>query len=186
MCGNVEMPCRSCLKVIVVGNTLSGKSSVIACMMNKPSRNEVTIGCELHTMEVMSPSGCETSLLIWDLPGSERFKILTVTYARSAAIVMIVVDATNGVAEIDAQYSDWKELLVSTSPTYRYMIINKIDQLDDDAMQLLRDRFPCAYFTSSVTCAGLDEVCKDLQSRSMQLHRCNVAICHGEKKNTCF
>lgn len=170
------MGCRSLLKVVVVGNIHSGKTCVLSGMMNKPPRHEATVGCELHTMDVTSPSGCMTSLHIWDLSGADRFRLLTKMYARSSVIIMFVADACDGPVAISEQYADWVESLTSVNATYTYMIINKIDQLEDDALQTLKDIYPHAYYTSAATGSGLQDLCQDLQSRSMQLHRCNISI----------
>ena len=182
------MPCRSFVKVVIVGNMCSGKTRVLNSMLNKPATDETTVGCDLHTMDVTCPSGCVTSLHIWDLPGSDRFRTLTAMYARSAVIIMFVADACDGPAAISEQYSDWVESLTSARVTHTYMIINKTDELDGDALQLMKNVYPHAYFTSAITGAGMQDLCQDLQSRSVQLHRCNLPICHSTpgRRNSCF
>lgn len=87
------------LKVLLVGNSGVGKSSVLMRFSDKTFKEQYiyTIGVDfkVRTLEV---NGKRVKLQIWDTAGQERFKAFTSAYYRGAHGIVMVYDITNRVS----------------------------------------------------------------------------------------
>lgn len=92
-------------KIVVVGASMTGKTSIIRRLMNESfDEPATTCGADFYTYTV--PVNGETvKLLIWDTAGQERFRSISKSYFRNAAGAILVYDITN-IASFD-QLSDW-------------------------------------------------------------------------------
>ena len=165
------MTCRSSCKIVFLGNSESGKSSIISTILNTKPRNEITIGCDLSTHDTVGPDGCVTCMQFWDTGGSERFRSLCLMYARSSAVAVVVADGTKGVTTTRGVFRDWTSGLETICQQRAFYVINKIDDLDADALRVLREAFPSCVFVSAVTGEGISELFAELKGVAVTTHK---------------
>jgi len=85
------------LKILVVGNGMVGKSSLISKFVHGhvTGRYKKTIGVEFAEKEIRLPSGEDITLMIWDTAGQDMFSSLTKSYYGGAAAVAYVFSTTD-------------------------------------------------------------------------------------------
>nr|CAB3265382.1 ras-related protein Rab-7a-like [Phallusia mammillata] len=120
------------LKVIILGDSGVGKTSLMNQYVNKKFSNQykATIGADFLTKEVMVDDRLVT-MQIWDTAGQERFQSLGVAFYRGADCCVLVYDVTmpNTFKTLDS----WRdEFLIQASPrepeNFPFVVIgNKID-----------------------------------------------------------
>tara|TARA_B110000881_G_scaffold218904_1_gene239422 strand:- start:121 stop:759 length:639 start_codon:yes stop_codon:yes gene_type:complete len=88
-------------KSIIVGESSTGKSSLIRSFLQKPFNllHDLTIGVEFeqNIMTVLDENNDpkHIKLNIWDTAGLERFQAITHVYFKCCCIVFLVYDVTN-------------------------------------------------------------------------------------------
>ncbi|XP_037535488.1 ras-related protein rab7 [Nematolebias whitei] len=120
------------LKVIILGDSGVGKTSLMNQYVNKKFSNQykATIGADFLTKEVMVDDRLVT-MQIWDTAGQERFQSLGVAFYRGADCCVLVFDVTapNTFKTLDS----WRdEFLIQASPRdpehFPFVVLgNKID-----------------------------------------------------------
>lgn len=117
-CRHLKMASRKkvLLKVIILGNSGVGKTSLMNQYVNKKFSNQykATIGADFLTKEVMVGDRVVT-MQIWDTAGQERFQSLGVAFYRGADCCVLVFDVTapNTFKALDS----WRdEFLIQASP----------------------------------------------------------------------
>ncbi|XP_048837755.1 ras-related protein Rab-7b isoform X1 [Brienomyrus brachyistius] len=120
------------LKVIILGDSGVGKTSLMNQYVNKKFSNQykATIGADFLTKEVMVDDRLVT-MQIWDTAGQERFQSLGVAFYRGADCCVLVYDVTapNTFKTLDS----WRdEFLIQASPrdpeNFPFVVLgNKID-----------------------------------------------------------
>ncbi|KAA8912912.1 ras-like protein Rab7 [Sphaerosporella brunnea] len=135
---------RKILKVIILGDSGVGKTSLMNQYVNKkfsPSY-KATIGADFLTKEVILDDRTVT-LTIWDTAGQERFQSLGVAFYRGADCCVLVYDVNN--AASFEHINSWREeFLIQASPrdpdSFPFvMLANKID-LGEGRRQVPRKR----------------------------------------------
>ncbi|KAG1048598.1 hypothetical protein G6F43_009025 [Rhizopus delemar] len=120
------------LKVIILGDSGVGKTSLMNQYVNKKFSNQykATIGADFLTKEVMVGDRLVT-MQIWDTAGQERFQSLGVAFYRGADCCVLAYDVNNSKSfEALDQWRD--EFLVQASPRdpecFPFVLLgNKID-----------------------------------------------------------
>ncbi|KAI0213166.1 Ras-related protein rab7 [Lamellibrachia satsuma] len=135
------------LKVIILGDSGVGKTSLMNQYVNKKFSNQykATIGADFLTKEVMVDDRLVT-MQIWDTAGQERFQSLGVAFYRGADCCVLVFDVTmpNTFKTLDS----WRdEFLIQASPrdpeNFPFVVIgNKID-LENRAVSTKRAQQWC-------------------------------------------
>ncbi|KAI8511611.1 Ras- protein Rab-7A [Branchiostoma belcheri] len=130
------------LKVIILGDSGVGKTSLMNQYVNKKFSNQykATIGADFLTKEVMVDDRLVT-MQIWDTAGQERFQSLGVAFYRGADCCVLVYDVTmpNTFKSLDS----WRdEFLIQASPrdpeNFPFVLLgNKVD-LDNRAVSTKR------------------------------------------------
>lgn len=120
------------LKVIILGDSGVGKTSLMNQFVNKKFSNQykATIGADFLTKEVIVDDKIVT-LQIWDTAGQERFQSLGVAFYRGADCCVLVFDvsAPNTFKSLES----WRdEFLIQASPrdpdNFPFVILgNKVD-----------------------------------------------------------
>ncbi|KAG0722466.1 Ras-related protein Rab-7a [Chionoecetes opilio] len=120
------------LKVIILGDSGVGKTSLMNQFVNKKFSNQykATIGADFLTKEVMVDDRLVT-MQIWDTAGQERFQSLGVAFYRGADCCVLCYDVTspNSFKSLDS----WRdEFLIQASPRdpdhFPFVVLgNKID-----------------------------------------------------------
>eukprot|EP00929_Paragymnodinium_shiwhaense_P088348 TRINITY_DN4864_c0_g1_i1.p1 TRINITY_DN4864_c0_g1~~TRINITY_DN4864_c0_g1_i1.p1 ORF type:complete len:211 (-),score=63.04 TRINITY_DN4864_c0_g1_i1:260-892(-) len=120
------------LKVIILGDSGVGKTSLMNQYVNKKFTNQykATIGADFLTKEVMIDDKPVT-LQIWDTAGQERFQSLGVAFYRGADCCVLVYDLT--APKTFESLDSWRdEFLIQASPrdpdNFPFVVIgNKAD-----------------------------------------------------------
>lgn len=150
---------KTLLKVIILGDSGVGKTSLMNQFVNKKFSNQykATIGADFLTKEVMVDNRMVT-LQIWDTAGQERFQSLGVAFYRGADCCVLVYDVT--VPTTFKTLDSWRdEFLIQASPrdpeNFPFILIgNKID-LENRAVTAKRAqqwcelKNRCPYFETS-------------------------------------
>ncbi|CAL1292005.1 unnamed protein product [Larinioides sclopetarius] len=129
------------LKVIILGDSGVGKTSLMNQYVNKKFSNQykATIGADFLTKEIMVDDRLVT-MQIWDTAGQERFQSLGVSFYRGADCAVLVYDVTspNTFKSLDG----WRdEFLIQACPrdpeSFPFVVIgNKID-LENRAVSII-------------------------------------------------
>uniref|UniRef100_A0A3B3QAS7 RAB7A, member RAS oncogene family n=1 Tax=Paramormyrops kingsleyae TaxID=1676925 RepID=A0A3B3QAS7_9TELE len=120
------------LKVIILGDSGVGKTSLMNQYVNKKFSNQykATIGADFLTKEVMVDDRLVT-MQIWDTAGQERFQSLGVAFYRGADCCVLVYDVT--APSTFKTLDSWRdEFLIQASPrdpeNFPFVVLgNKID-----------------------------------------------------------
>jgi len=120
------------LKVIILGDSGVGKTSLMNQYVNKKFSNQykATIGADFLTKEVMVDDRLVT-MQIWDTAGQERFQSLGVAFYRGADSCVLVYDVN--VAKTFESLDSWRdEFLIQAGPrdpdNFPFVVLgNKVD-----------------------------------------------------------
>ncbi|CAN1317559.1 Ras-related protein Rab7 [Linum perenne] len=123
---------RMLLKVIILGDSGVGKTSLMNQYVNRKFNNQykATIGADFLTKEVQFEDRLFT-LQIWDTAGQERFQSLGVAFYRGADCCVMVYDV-NVMKSFD-NLNNWREeFLLQASPpdpeNFPFVVLgNKVD-----------------------------------------------------------
>jgi small GTP-binding protein len=159
----MEPPRRTSCKVVILGNSGVGKTSLVMQWTIGDYEAQVgpTIGAN-HQRKSVTVQGEEVDLFLWDTAGQEQFQALTPLYAHSAATALIVV----AVDDLDSfkGIPTWTDLLTrscdKTPPIV--LLVNKMDRAERAVLtnQDIKDRyassFQALFFVSASTGEGVD------------------------------
>ncbi|KAK7255385.1 hypothetical protein RIF29_28794 [Crotalaria pallida] len=123
---------RMLLKVIILGDSGVGKTSLMNQYVNRKFSNQykATIGADFLTKEVQFEDRLFT-LQIWDTAGQERFQSLGVAFYRGADCCVLVYDVN--VLKSFENLNHWREeFLIQASPSdpenFPFVVLgNKVD-----------------------------------------------------------
>lgn len=120
------------LKVIILGDSGVGKTSLMNQYVNKKFSNQykATIGADFLTKEVYVEDR-NVTMQIWDTAGQERFQSLGVAFYRGADCCVLVFDVNN-IKSFETLDSWRDEFLIQASPrdpdNFPFVVLgNKID-----------------------------------------------------------
>lgn len=117
------------LKVVIVGSSAVGKSSIVQRLVEGTFSEDSNTTCGADFYSYTCPvSGQETvKLQIWDTAGQERFRSISKAYFRNAVGAVLVFDITNSQSFEDL--SDWLDDLhnFSCPNSYILLVANKVD-----------------------------------------------------------
>lgn len=115
-------------KVIVLGDSSVGKTSILATLSGKPfdPNTKATIGGSF-VESVLNTSLGQIKLQIWDTAGQEQYRCLVPIYARSATAAVIVFDISKPQTFDSAD--NWLEILNNnkTNECAIFAVTNKMD-----------------------------------------------------------
>lgn len=131
---------KALLKVIIVGDTNTGKTSLMQQFVNKKfdAKYKATIGADFLTKEIMIEEKLVT-MQIWDTAGQERFQSLGMAFYRGADACVLVYDITN--PKSFTNLKAWRdEFMLQAAPRspeqFPFMVLgNKCDKESDRTVQ---------------------------------------------------
>merc|ERR1712078_781607 len=129
---------RTLLKVIILGDSGVGKTSLMHQYVSKKFSNQykATIGADFLTKEVQVDDRLVT-MQIWDTAGQERFQSLGVAFYRGADCCVLVYDVNT--AKTFENLDNWRdEFLIQASPkdpdNFPFVVLgNKVDHENGNA-----------------------------------------------------
>jgi small GTP-binding protein len=134
---------RKNCKVIVVGDSTVGKTSLIYALKNIPKDEEqplkefrtcTTIGCSYSCLT----DSIDLALHVWDTAGQERFRSIVPQYFRSARVVILAFDRTNE-ESFDHAQNDWLPMIFEyvryIEETILVIVENKIDLKEESTFK---------------------------------------------------
>ena len=156
------------LKVMILGNSGVGKTSILEQYVNKAftGNYKVTIGADFLTKD-LDLDGNKIKLQVWDTAGQEKYRGLGIAYYRGADACAFVFDMTdkNSFKDLDK----WNEAFLAQIPEEKaknfptVVLGNKADKkdrivTDEMARKWCAGRSNTPYYeTSAKTGQGLNE-----------------------------
>ena len=159
----MENPEPDNIKVVFVGNSSVGKTSIIHRGSGEPMREYgATVNGQFLQLKGTGVAG-PVQLCLWDTAGQERYKSMMPIFFRNAHLVFLVFDLSQ--PESLRGLFSWNELVLQNCPTnvVRGLICNKCD-LESAVQQTEIDsvgrKLGCArtFVTSALTGQGIDDV----------------------------
>ncbi|EAY19495.1 small GTP-binding protein, putative [Trichomonas vaginalis G3] len=158
-------PERVALKIVVLGNSGAGKTSLVNRWITGSHNKSITptVGAN-HQKKTIEIEKKNVDLFIWDTAGQEQFQALTPLYTRSAACAIICASITDN--DSFESLDLWKELVNNSceTPPPTILAVNKIDlasekTLSNEAIEdKFSNQFDGLFFTSSITGEGVEEM----------------------------
>ena len=142
-------------KIILIGNSGVGKSSILQQYMNHvfDSNYKITIGVDF-LMKSLVINNQIVKLQVWDTAGQERYKSMVASYYRGAHVALIVFDLTSH-RSFEALPS-WIEAFYKSGPEQKNTILigNKKDlinerQVTKEEVELFSQTNNMMYFETS-------------------------------------
>ena len=127
-------------KIIIIGDSGVGKSCFLLQFTEGDFKEDhnVTIGVE-YGAKVLSVSGKNIKLQIWDTAGQESFRAITRTFYRNANGVILMYDLTR--AESFDSLMDWlKEVKQNSDPDVAIYLVGNMSDLADEEREVETER----------------------------------------------
>eukprot|EP01103_Thecamoeba_quadrilineata_P003558 TRINITY_DN1331_c0_g1_i2.p1 TRINITY_DN1331_c0_g1~~TRINITY_DN1331_c0_g1_i2.p1 ORF type:complete len:219 (-),score=35.68 TRINITY_DN1331_c0_g1_i2:262-918(-) len=119
------------LKLVVVGDSQVGKSSLLVRLTNGNLQNiQATIAIDFKT-HIIRKDGLTIRLQLWDTAGQERLYNLTSSFYRGADGVIVVYDVCNKESFQHAKTRWLPEAEEHNKGTPKFLIGNKCDKIDE-------------------------------------------------------
>jgi len=172
-------PKKFLLKVIILGDSGVGKTSLMNMYVNKKFSNQykATIGADFLTKEVTVKERLVT-MQIWDTAGQERFQSLGVAFYRGADSCVLVFDVN--VSKSFENLDSWRdEFLIQAGPrdpdNFPFVVLgNKVDLQDARlvskrrADQWCKSKGDIPYFeTSAKTGSDVEQAFKTIAEKAL-------------------
>jgi small GTP-binding protein len=118
-------------KVVIVGLTTVGKTSIVNCAITGERASEgtrPTVGSNFVTKRQRA-NGATVALQIWDTAGQERYRSMTPVYFRGAQVAIIVFSVTDSASLQEVLY--WHQQIMAVCSSILCLVVgNKIDSAD--------------------------------------------------------
>lgn len=138
------------LKVVMLGNTACGKTSLVERYIYKRfnTNYQATIGAAFGARKV-SLEGRQLCLGVWDTAGSERYQAMSRIYYRDAKAAIICYDITD--AECMARAKFWvKEVKENEESCSIYLCGTKLDLVKTEPQLRQVDRHDAIEYTEGI------------------------------------
>tara|TARA_B110000483_G_scaffold211582_1_gene259418 strand:- start:1890 stop:2567 length:678 start_codon:yes stop_codon:yes gene_type:complete len=181
------------LKIIFVGDTSVGKTTIMNRILNKgiSHDHQPTVGVDFRTMCV-NVNTQQVKLTLWDTAGQEKFRSIISNYFRNTAGGFVVFDKTNTISFDNLHY--WILEVQRSSPDAHLIVIgNKSDstkncQITTEDATSFCDKYNIQYVETSFLSTGdVYDCCIDMTRQILDRHRIlpspkthiDHSICHG-------
>ena len=147
-------------KIILIGDSSVGKTSILNTYMKKKDNISTTIGTEFAKKYV---DKYKLNLQIWDCAGQERFRALCKVYFRATDICILVFDLSNP-SSLKSIRDYWiNTYLENATKSYKFILVgNKSDlpiTIDYNIIWQLSKTYNMKYIeTSTVNKTNIDSI----------------------------
>ena len=138
-------------KIILIGDSSVGKTSILNTYMKKKDNISTTIGTEFSKKYV---DKYKLHLQIWDCAGQERFRALCKVYFRATDICILVFDLSNP-STLNSIKEYWiNTYLENSTKSYKFILVgNKSDlpiTIDYNIIWQLSKTYNMKYIETSI------------------------------------
>lgn len=145
-------------KVVFVGDSGVGKTSIIHAFQHVSIDNPPTIGANSMTFKVDLDDN-QVNLNVWDTAGQDDFKCLLPVYVRGAEVAVIVF-ASNDDKSLES-IDQWIEFFKESELTQIIIACNKCDldmkaDMEEDINKIRQNYQYEIFYTSAKTGNGID------------------------------
>lgn len=157
------------IKVVLVGDTQVGKTSIVNAYARKTEKTVPTIGANSFSFAVKLNDSV-VNLSVWDTAGQEEFKCLVPMYAWGAQVAVVVFDLSN--KDSFNSVNGWIESVVEDYAIPNIIVVgNKVDlESFCDYQNLVieyKDKDIEFLQTSAVTGAGIDTLFYSIATKTL-------------------
>jgi small GTP-binding protein len=141
---------KKTLKIVIVGDTMCGKTSLVNILKNSPILgHNPTLGVEVDSLHKYN-----RFFNLWDCGGDERFTCLGDGYYVQAQGAIIFCDCTNleSIKSVEKYYVDLTRMGVNQIVT----VANKCDLVSKENLEILSQRLPHILFISCLQNLNID------------------------------
>jgi small GTP-binding protein len=156
------------LKVILVGGTGVGKTSLIAAFLKKPFDPSIisTVYPAYTFRDVTRKDGLTICLQIWDTAGQERYRSVSQLFYRDADVALVCFES--GSDDSLETVADWINQVRKEVPDCLFLFVGtksdllspgSLEEAREAAQRMLAEFQPKGFFvTSAVTGDGVDDL----------------------------
>ena len=125
------MDCKYVFKIIIVGNSTVGKSSLLNKFIDNNFNDtySTTIGVEFGVKHITVNDSVPIKLQIWDTAGQERFRSIIQSYFRNASGCIVAYDVTNANSFQNCSY--WITKVINENPNIKILLLGTKNDLID-------------------------------------------------------
>ena len=135
---DTDIPCNITtteLKIILVGNSSVGKTSIIHKFIDRNFEEQITatVATTFKAKKIKIDPFTEANLKIWDTAGQERYRSLTPNYIRGSNGVLIVFDLAN--KDSFNELDKWMEIIrdvIAENKIEKILVGNKSDLPEEE------------------------------------------------------
>lgn len=186
-----KMCCDRMFKVAVIGDSATGKTSLIRKASGKGffESYESTIGIDFNTLYYQVGATCSSvKLQIWDTAGQERFRCMTTTWLKNVHAVIIVY-ALDNEASLKRARTTWLEevqyaregeeqekkplIFMVGNKSDTKVVVSKFDPVDDLENDTIHRHFTVSAKDGSGVDMLFEDVVRDLYSRNPEIGKNN-------------
>ena len=182
---------KSIIKLILVGSSGVGKTSLVSTYMKNPFEEQVsvpTVAPASTAANVVLDTGENVQLQIWDTAGQERFQSISQMFYRGAHVAFVCYDLEN-----KETIGAWVERVRAEVPEcIIFLIATKIDKLSEEALFALQtDGFELVQtykaamhiLTSSLNHTGIDAAFMEAAKCAKKIYHSNEAVVELSNSN---
>ena len=160
----MQNPHESNPKVVVLGNSGTGKTTIIKRLSDRNIPNDPlpTIGANSQTVQVPF-EGEMIPIDLWDTAGQETYRSIVPIYVRNATLALLVYDI-NDVSTFNA-LDRWRSILMEEQTSNEVMLLivgNKVDldsYVDDSLAQNFAKQYNAEFIkVSAMTGQGIEDL----------------------------
>jgi small GTP-binding protein len=171
-----EDPLKPAAKVILVGSSGVGKTSLVSCLFEQQfdTASLPTVAPAFCTYSTDCRDGTSIDLQIWDTAGQEQYQSISQMFYRDSQAALLCFNET----EVES-IPRWMERVKEHAPDCRiYLVATQIDLVAEDDYPLLNSKAQAmaegqklqVFMTSAKTSQGVTDLFQTVAEDAVQAH----------------